>query len=84
MKARVKTIFRQIVGVLLLALGVVGLMLPVLQGWLTIAAGLYVLFPADTPTGQKIRAWMKRRKSDVAAQMEKRKNRRRARRERPF
>ena len=83
MKAQVKTILRQIVGVSLLALGVVFLVLPG-QGLLTIAAGLYVLFPADTPTGQKIRAWMKRRKSNVAAQLEKRRNKRRSRRERPF
>ena len=83
MTRNVKKIVRNVVGVTLLGLGVVGLMLPVLQGWLTIFAGLYVLFPEDTPAGKKLRAYVRRRRKDVAAQMEKRRERRR-RLHRPF
>ena len=83
MTSNLKKIVRQVVGVGLLGLGVVGLMLPVLQGWLTIFAGLYVLFPEDTPTGKKLREYVRRRRKDVAAQMDKRRERRRRLR-RPF
>jgi hypothetical protein len=92
MTRNVKKIVRQIVGIALLVLGVVGLALPVLQGWLTIFAGLYVLFPEDTPTGKKIRDYVRRRRRDLAGQLEKRRDsrsrgedrERRRRQRRPF
>jgi uncharacterized protein YqgC (DUF456 family) len=43
MKRRARVVFDWIVGLLLLSIGVAGLVLPVLQGWVFILAGLAVL-----------------------------------------
>ncbi len=43
MKRRVRVIFDWILGLTLLAIGVAGLVLPILQGWVFILAGLAVL-----------------------------------------
>jgi len=42
-KGRARVVFDWILGLSLLAVGVVGLVLPVLQGWVFILAGLAVL-----------------------------------------
>jgi len=83
MQQNVKKAIRITVGVILLGLGIVGLALPVLQGWLTIFAGLYVLFPEETTIGRKIRTWVRRRRHGLHEQLEARKERRR-RQSRPF
>ncbi len=83
MKENVKRTLRLIVGIFLLTLGIVGLALPVLQGWLTIFAGLYVLFPEDTPIGRKIRTWVRKRRSKMHEQLEQRREKRK-REKRPF
>ncbi|HEX5044155.1 MAG TPA: PGPGW domain-containing protein [Candidatus Polarisedimenticolaceae bacterium] len=43
MKRRVRVVFDWILGLTLLAIGVAGLVLPILQGWVFILAGLAVL-----------------------------------------
>ena len=43
MKRRARVIFDWVVGIALLAIGVAGLVLPILQGWVFILAGLAVL-----------------------------------------
>ena len=43
MKGRARVVFDWILGLSLLAVGVAGLVLPVLQGWVFILAGLAVL-----------------------------------------
>ena len=43
MKRRARVIFDWIAGLTLLTIGVVGLVLPILQGWVFILAGLAVL-----------------------------------------
>lgn len=75
MKEQVKRALRITVGICLLILGVVGLALPVLQGWLTIFAGLYVLFPEDSRTGGKLREWVRGRKRALAAELKARRPR---------
>jgi uncharacterized membrane protein YbaN (DUF454 family) len=48
------------VGAGLLVLGVVGLFLPVLQGWLFILAGLSVMAP-ESPAAHRAMEWVKAR-----------------------
>ena len=43
MKRKVRVVFDWILGLTLLAIGVAGLVLPILQGWVFILAGLAVL-----------------------------------------
>ena len=43
MKRRVRVVFDWVLGLTLLAIGVAGLVLPILQGWVFILAGLAVL-----------------------------------------
>lgn len=43
MKRKVRVVFDWILGLTLLAIGAVGLVLPILQGWVFILAGLAVL-----------------------------------------
>jgi uncharacterized membrane protein YbaN (DUF454 family) len=83
MQENVKKTIRITVGVILLGLGIVGLALPVLQGWLTIFAGLYILFPEDTTIGRKIRTWVRKRRSEMHKQLEARREKRK-RISRPF
>ncbi|MFO7768361.1 MAG: hypothetical protein R6W82_05340 [bacterium] len=72
MRETVKRGLRITGGVLLLVLGVLGLFLPILQGWLFLGMGLLLLFPRDTRTGRRIRAWLKRRREGLREGIEER------------
>jgi uncharacterized protein len=53
-------ILRHLLGWLSLVLGIVGLALPILQGWLLIAIGALLLAP-DVPFFARLAAWIERR-----------------------
>lgn len=53
-------ILRHLLGWFSLALGIVGLALPILQGWLLIAIGALLLAP-DVPFFARLVAWIERR-----------------------
>jgi hypothetical protein len=54
------------VGASLILLGIVGLFLPVLQGWLMIVAGLAVLSPYSR-RARRIMSWLKEKLHDLGA-----------------
>jgi hypothetical protein len=60
MKGAVGRVARHIAGWALLALGVAGLFLPVLQGWLLIALAALLLAP-DVPLFGRLLDWMENR-----------------------
>ncbi len=72
MKDTVKRALRITGGVLLLCLGVLGLFLPILQGWLFLGMGLLLLFPKDTRMGKRIRAWLKKKRGDFKERIDAR------------
>ena len=74
MKKTVKAMIRIIGGSVLLLLGVLGLFLPILQGWLFLALGLLVIFPKDTKAGRRIRAWLTKKKGQVMERFRKRRS----------
>ena len=55
-----KSVLRKILGVLLVALGIVGLFLPVLQGVILILLGLYLLGVRPRWLRQRVAAWKAR------------------------
>ncbi|MGQ9495222.1 MAG: hypothetical protein ACUVRY_03045 [Thermoanaerobaculaceae bacterium] len=55
-----RTFFRHLLGWSLLVLGVVGLILPILQGWLFLAAGALLLAP-DIPFFARFFCWIEAR-----------------------
>ena len=65
MQDTVKRALRITGGILLLGLGVLGLFLPILQGWLFLGMGLLLLFPKDTRIGRRIRSWLKDKQGDL-------------------
>lgn len=75
MQKTFKTVARITGGIVLLLVGVLGLFLPILQGWLFLGAGLLLLFPKNTKTGRRIRTWMKEKRSQVAERIRRRKGR---------
>lgn len=60
------SILRHLLGWLLLVVGVAGLVLPILQGWLFIALGALLLAP-DVPFFARLSAWIERRVPALAA-----------------
>ncbi len=65
-----KGVLRTIFGVLLIALGVVGLFLPILQGILLILLGLYLLGIRPQWLRQRVAAWKARHKKPTNASPE--------------
>lgn len=55
-----KGFFRHVAGWGCLVLGVAGLFLPILQGWLLIGLGALLLSP-DVPVFRRLVAWIERR-----------------------
>mgnify|MGYP007065733507 CR=1 FL=1 len=72
MRDTVKRAIRITGGILLLGLGVLGLFLPILQGWLFLGMGLLLLFPKDTRMGRRIRAWLKEKQGDLKQRIDAR------------
>jgi uncharacterized protein YqgC (DUF456 family) len=66
----VLSILRIVAGSILLLLGIAGLFLPILQGWLMIFAGLLLLFPEETAAGHSMRAWIRAPKAALARNLE--------------
>jgi len=66
-----------VAGSILLLLGIAGLFLPILQGWLMIFAGLLLLFPEQTAAGHRLRAWIRARKAAMAQSLERSRRKRR-------
>lgn len=58
--AAVRTVIRHVAGWGMLVVGVVGLFLPILQGWLFIAIGAVLLAP-DVPFFARLVGWIERR-----------------------
>ena len=58
MKRRVRIVFDWVLGLTLLAIGVAGLVLPILQGWVFILAGLAVL-SSHSVWARSILEWLK-------------------------
>lgn len=52
----IKKIFKTGLGIALLILGIIGLALPILQGWLMIIGGILLVAP---DRGKKITKWIK-------------------------
>jgi uncharacterized protein YqgC (DUF456 family) len=67
----VVSILRMVAGGTLLLLGIAGLFLPILQGWLMIFAGLLLLFPEQSAAGHRHRAWIRDRKAAIARDLER-------------
>jgi len=69
--------FRIIAGVLLILVGIVGLMLPVMPGWIFIFPGIYLLGPDTRPARflrrqfRRLRAWalLRRRRRRARARV---------------
>ena len=60
MPSAVRSVVRHVLGWSLLILGVAGLVLPVLQGWLFIALGALLLSP-DVPVFARLLTWIESR-----------------------
>jgi len=60
MSSRIGQVVRHIAGWSLLVLGVAGLFLPILQGWLFIALGALLLAP-DVPLFARLLDWIEKR-----------------------
>jgi uncharacterized protein YqgC (DUF456 family) len=56
----VKRLLRIFAGLVLIILGLVGLVVPILQGWLFLALGALILSP-DIPIFARIVAWIEKR-----------------------
>ena len=52
--------------------GVAGLVLPVLPGWLLIGAGALMVFPAESRTGRTLRSRLRNREEALIARIEQR------------
>ena len=72
-----KKMLKKTAGVALVGVGAVGMIVPGVQGIVTLSAGLLLLYPEDTEKGQQIRAWIAEKETEAAAELE------RKRRERP-
>ena len=82
-----KTLLKKSAGAALVGVGAIGMILPGIQGVVTLSAGLLLLYPEDTEKGRKIREWIKQKEDEAAADLEhRRKNRPRSGhdRNRPF
>jgi uncharacterized membrane protein YbaN (DUF454 family) len=60
MKRRLGSVVRHVLGWSLLVLGIAGLVLPVLQGWLFIALAALLLAP-DVPVFARLLGWIEHR-----------------------
>lgn len=81
MRETVRHTLRITGGILLMGLGILGLFLPILQGWLFLGMGLLLLFPKDTWLGRKIRAWLKEKRGDLRDRIDRRLGRKKSPRE---
>jgi len=82
-----KTLLKKTAGAALVGVGAVGMIVPGIQGVITLSAGLLLLYPEDTEKGRRIRAWIKRKEDEAAADLERRRKNRpltRTDRRRPF
>lgn len=65
------TTLRVSAGIVLLLLGIIGLFLPILQGWLFIVLAIPLISPLH---GKKMIAWMKERKEKWGSRWRAKKN----------
>ncbi|MFC1628989.1 hypothetical protein ACFL3H_07745 [Gemmatimonadota bacterium] len=87
MTATFKTLLKKSAGAALVGVGVVGMIVPGIQGVVTLSAGLLLLYPEDTEKGRRIREWIRQKEDEAVADLEyRRKNRPRSgtARRRPF
>lgn len=87
MTSTFKMLLKKTAGVALVGVGAVGMIVPGIQGIVTLSAGLLLLYPEDTEKGRRIREWIQQKEDEAAADLEhRRKNRPRTRpdRRRPF
>ncbi len=75
-------VLRIIGGVLLVLVGIVGCFLPIIQGMLLIALGLWVL-SQDIPAARRLKEWAERRFRQERAKLAERRARRKAAKEKP-
>jgi len=68
------TILRQISGVSIAVVGLAGLALPVLPGWLLIGAGALILFPAQSRAGKYLREKIGHREDALITRIEERRS----------
>ena len=68
MKRATRRILRMILGVLSLLIGVAGLFLPILQGWLFLGIGALLLSP-DVPPLRRLTRYVERRFPKVGKKM---------------
>ncbi len=74
-RRRLRRVARHVAGWSLLALGVVGLFLPILQGWLFIALAALLLAP-DVPVFRRLLDWIEKRFPPLRALIKKSRGRR--------
>jgi uncharacterized membrane protein YbaN (DUF454 family) len=74
MTPRVRKVVDWIVGLSLLAIGVVGLVLPILQGWMFILAGLAVL-SSHSPMAKRAMDGLRSAGRSLKAKLERREKR---------
>lgn len=73
-------VLRVVGGVLLMIAGIIGCFLPIIQGMLLIALGLWVL-SYDVPAARRLKEWAERRVREERARLAERRARRKARRD---
>ena len=62
-----------VAGILLILLGIIGLILPVMPGWIFFPPGIYLIGPSSRPARflrkhlRRLRAWTRRRRGSVPA-----------------
>ncbi len=71
-----KKLLRKSAGVSLVGIGAIGMIVPGIQGIVTLSAGLLLLYPEDTEKGRRIREWIHRKEEEAAADLERRRKER--------
>jgi len=80
-------LLRKSAGAALVGVGAIGMIVPGIQGIVTLSAGLLLLYPEDSDKGRRIREWIKAKEAAAAADLEERRKERpltRKERRRPF
>ena len=68
----IKKLLKKAAGAALVGIGAIGMIVPGIQGIVTLSAGLLLLYPEDTRKGRRIRAWIERKEAEATADLERR------------
>jgi hypothetical protein len=68
----IKKLLKKTAGAALVGIGAIGMIVPGIQGIVTLSAGLLLLYPENTRKGRRIRAWIERKETEATADLERR------------